>query len=223
LIKGAVIMAKSRRRKVDWAKALRPLFKKYKRRKHPLGYENRYQLIAMVILSAQSTDDRINELAPALFAAYPTLGDLAEARPEEVFRHFTSVRGCIKKANWLISLAKELKSIENIPMTMAELTQLPGIGRKSANVIIRESGGEAEGVIVDLHVLRVASRLGIAGEEDPKKVEKQLMEEISQKDWNAAGMAFSFLGREICRPTDPKCSSCVLNRVCAYYTSIRNK
>ena len=102
---------------------------------------------------------------------------------------------------------------------MAELIKLPGIGRKSANVIIRESGDNAEGIIVDLHVIRVAPRLGIAEGDKPEKIEKQLMEIIPQNRWNETGMALSYLGREICRPTDPKCKSCMMNKVCRYYNS----
>jgi endonuclease III len=102
---------------------------------------------------------------------------------------------------------------------MAELIKLPGIGRKSANVIIRESGDHAEGIIVDLHVLRVAPRLGIAVGDKPEKIEKQLMEIIPQNRWNETGMSMSFLGREICRPTNPKCNICVMNKVCKYYNS----
>ncbi|MFM7857102.1 MAG: endonuclease III domain-containing protein, partial [Flammeovirgaceae bacterium] len=92
---------------------------------------------------------------------------------------------------------------DNLPTNLEALTALPGIGRKSANVILREMGLPAEGVIVDLHVVRVAPRLGIAKGTDPKKIEKQIMESLDPKDWDA-GMAISFLGREICRPTNPK-------------------
>ena len=98
---------------------------------------------------------------------------------------------------------------------MEGLTALPGIGRKSANVIKREAGAEAEGVIVDLHVQRVAPRLGIVSGADPKKIEKQIMDIIPQKDWDV-GMAMLFYGREICRPT-PKCEICMVNHVCAFY------
>jgi endonuclease III len=212
-------MGKQQGRAVNWAEALLPLFKKYKQRKHPLDYKNRYQLIVMVILSSQSTDDRINELVPALFKAFPSLKELAKAKPEELHPYIRSVRSCIKKANWLVSLAKEIGSDEKIPTTMEGLTALSGIGRKSANVIIRESAGEAAGIIVDLHVLRVTPRLGVAAGTNPEKIEKQLMQVIPKEYWNDAGMAFSFLGREICRPTDPKCNECILNKVCEYYAS----
>src|SRR5204863_4350085 len=121
------------------------------------------------------------------------------------------------KSRWLMKLAAEIKEDKNIPLTMDELTALPGIGRKSANVIMRESGVKAEGIIVDLHVVRVAPRLGIATGTDPKKIEKQMMEVIPEKDWGEIGMAISFLGRETCRPTHPKHEDCVVREVCAYY------
>ena len=103
-------------------------------------------------------------------------------------------------------------------MTGVQTCALPiCIGRKSANVIMREVGVKAEGIIVDLHVVRVAPRLGIATGADPKKLEKQMMEVLEAKDWGEVGMAISFLGRETCRPTNPKCSDCVMNDVCTHY------
>jgi endonuclease III len=205
---------------LDWKSALLPLFKKYRGRKHPLNYHNRYELIVEVILSSQMTDDRINALAPAFFKRYPRLKKLASAKPEDMYDIIRSVRGSKKKARWLVDIAKEVGNDENIPRTMEGLTNLPGIGRKSANVIIRESGDKAEGIIVDLHVLRVVPRLGITKEEKPEKIEQRLMEIIPQESWNEAGMSFSFLGREICRPTDPKCAKCLLHPVCAYYKGL---
>src|SRR5258705_2813054 len=106
---------------------------------------------------------------------------------------------------------------------MEELVKLPGIGRKAVKVIMREANVKAEGVIVDLHVLRVAPRLGIAKGEDPKDVEKQLMKNVKEKDWGELGMAISFLGREICRPTDPMHEQCVMKNSCAYYDKVQQK
>jgi endonuclease-3 len=114
-------------------------------------------------------------------------------------------------------LAQLIGNNDKIPTTMAELTKLPGLWRKSVNVIIRESGNEAEGVIVDLHVVRVAPRIGIATGTQPEKIEKQIMAIVPRERWNDIGMAISFLGREICRPTNPKCDICVMNKVCHYY------
>jgi len=115
-----------------------------------------------------------------------------------------------------VRIAQALGDEKKIPLTIKELTKLPGIGRKSANVIIRDAGGPPEGIIVDLHVMRVVPRLGIAEENTPEKIEKALMTLIPKKYWNAAGMSFSYLGRELCRPTSPNCADCVMNCVCAY-------
>jgi len=204
----------------NWMEWLEPLIKQYANRKHPLDYKSRYQLLAMVILSAQDSDKHINELAPAFFEIYPTVADLALAQPEDLHRYIGTVRNFGNKSNWLVKLAQTIGSDDKIPTTMETLTKLPGVGRKSANVIIRESGGKAEGVIVDLHVVRVAPRIGIATGTQPEKIEKQIMSIVPPDQWNAIGMAISFLGREICRPTNPKCSVCVMNKVCQYYKEI---
>ena len=201
--------------KTNWPEAIKPLLKKYKGKQHPLEYKNTYQLLVMVVLSAQDSDRNINSLAPKLFEAYPNMQALAKATEETLFPFISKVRNFGNKAKWLTGIAEKIKKDSNIPDTLDALVELPGIGRKSACVILRESGKPAEGVIVDLHVVRVAPRLGIATGTDPKKIEKQIMEALPQKDWDA-GMAMSFLGREICRPK-PNCEKCLMNKVCAYY------
>jgi len=206
--------------KINWIGALEPLLKQYAKRKHPLDYKNRYQLVVMVILSAQDSDKHINELASKFFDTYPSINNLAKATPEDIHRYISSVRNFGNKSKWLVELAERVGTDDKIPTTLDELTKLPGIGRKSANVIIRESGGKAEGIIVDLHVVRVAPRIGLASGDKPEKIEKQLMEVIPQDRWNDAGMAISFLGREICRPSNPKCDICVMNVVCQYYKEV---
>lgn len=203
--------------KTDWNKALTPLFKKYGKRKHPLDYKSLYQLVVMVILSSRSTDVLINKIAPGLFRAFPSMKKLAKSEPEDLFPYVHGITNFRHKSEWLISIAKIVKDDEHIPTTMEELTKLPGIGRKSANVIIRESGGKAEGVIVDLHVARVAPRLGIAKSTEPDKIEEEIMEAVAPRHWHAAGMGMTFLGREICRPKNPNCPECVVRNVCHYY------
>ena len=204
--------------KNDWPQAIQPLLKKYKSKKHPLDYKNIYQLVVMVVLSAQDSDRNINQLAPKLFEAFPDMKALSGATEETLFPFISKVRNFGNKAKWLIEIGKTIKEDKNIPLTHEGLTALKGIGSKSANVILREAGKPAEGVIVDLHVVRVAPRLGIASGTDPKKIEKQIMEILPKKDWDA-GMAMSFLGREICRP-QPKCSECLMNKVCAFYKNM---
>ena len=204
--------------KTDWPAAMRPLLEKYKHTRHPLEYGNIYQLLVMVVLSAQATDDAVNLLAPRLFDAYPDMESLSKAKPEELFPFVSKVRNFAHKANWLVAIAKQIGKDAAIPLDMEGLTALPGIGRKSANVIRREAGKTPEGVIVDIHVIRVAPRLGVASDPDPKKMEETLMKKLPQDEWDA-GMAMSFLGREICRP-QPECERCLMNTVCAYYARI---
>jgi len=201
--------------KINWSEAVKPLIKKYKNKEHPLEAKNLYQFLVMVVLSAQSTDSVINQFAPDLFKAYPNMQSLSNATVETLAPFISKTRGFLKKGKWLITIAKELKKDSNIPLNLQQLIKLPGIGRKSANVILRYANAPAEGVIVDIHVVRVAPRLGIATGDDPTKIEKQIMEVLPQKQWDA-GMAMSFLGREICRPT-PECEICPMNKVCAYY------
>jgi len=201
--------------KINWPKAIQPLLKKYKNTRHPLEYKNIYQLLVMVVLSAQDSDRNINKLAPKLFEAYPNMKALSKATEETLFPFISKVRNFANKAKWLMEIAKTIKEDKKIPLTHESLTSLKGIGSKSANVILREARKPAEGVIVDLHVVRVAPRLGIAKGTDPKKIEKQIKEILPQKDWDA-GMAMSFHGREICRP-QPKCEICLMKKVCEFY------
>ncbi|MBC7826326.1 MAG: endonuclease III [Chitinophagaceae bacterium] len=205
--------------KINWPDAIQPLLKKYKGKKHPLDYENVYQLMVMVVLSAQDSDKHINQLAPKLFESFPDMKALSKSTPETLFPFIGKVRNFANKTKWLVEMAEKIKDNKNIPLTLEGLTALKGIGRKSANVILREAGKPAEGVMVDLHVVRVAPRLGIASGTDANKIEKQIMEILPQKEWDA-GMAMSFLGREICRP-QPKCEICLMNTVCAFYNQIR--
>ena len=204
----------------NWQKEIQPLLKKYKGKKHPLEYNSMYQLVVMVVLSAQDSDKHINQIAPDLFKAFPNMKALSKATAESLYPFIGKVRNFGNKTKWLLELAATIKEDKKIPTTLEDLTALPGIGRKSANVIMREAGVQAEGIIVDLHVVRVAPRLGIATGTDPKKLEKQMMEVLASKDWGEAGMAISFLGREICRPTNPKHQECVMNKVCEYYRSL---
>jgi len=200
---------------VNWPEAIKPLLEKYKGQQHPLEYKNVYQLVVMVVLSAQDSDRNINKLAPELFKAFPDMKALSKASDRTLQPHISKVRNFRNKTKWLLEIAGKIKTDKKIPLALDDLTELPGIGRKSANVILREAGKPPVGVIVDLHVVRVAPRLGIATGTDPKKIEKQIMETLPQKEWDA-GMAMSFLGREICRPK-PKCELCLMRTVCRYY------
>jgi endonuclease III len=201
---------------LTWVEALKPLLKKYRGKKHPLEYKNLYELLVMVVLSAQDSDRHINQLSGEIFKAFPNMEALSRATADSLFPLIGSVRNFANKTKWLIELPQKIKKDSNIPTTMEGLTALPGIGRKSANVIMREANVKPEGVIVDLHVLRVAPRLGISKATNPVKIEKDIMAVIPQNDWDV-GMCMSFLGREICRPTNPKHEECVLKDVCEFH------
>lgn len=201
----------------DWNELLKPLLFKYKDTKHPLMYNNLYELLVMVVLSAQDSDANINKVAPLFFNDFPTLNSLVGIDSVVINSYFLKVRNNRIKTNYIKNIVEAIKSDENVPQKLDELIKLNGIGRKSANVILREIGKEPEGVIVDLHVIRVAPRLGVVSEKvDGNKIEKQLMQAISKEMWNV-GMAISFLGREICRPKNPNCGECLLNEVCEFY------
>ena len=175
-----------------------------------------YQLLVMVVLSAQDSDANINKIAPSSFKVYPDMESLSVSNVEALIPHISKVRNFGTKANWLIEIARTIRKDENIPLTMYGLTALKGIGRKSANVIMREANVPGEGIIADLHVIRVAPRIGLIPEsKDGIKVEKQLMQVLPKEIWGEIGMVISFLGREICRPT-PKCEICPIQNDCQY-------
>ena len=201
----------------EWTEKLDPILSKYKDRKHPLEYRNLYQLMVMVVLSAQDSDANINKIAPALFKVFPNMESLSVSNVGALIPHISKVRNFGTKANWLIEIAQILQKDENIPLTMDDLIALKGIGRKSANVIMKEANVPTEGIIADLHVIRVAPRIGLIPEsKEGIKVEKQLMQLLPKAIWGEIGMAISFLGREICRPTNPKCKICPIQNACQY-------
>ncbi|MFO1480000.1 MAG: endonuclease III [Turneriella sp.] len=170
----------------------------------------------MVILSAQDSDKHINQIAPAFFEAFPDFASIASKKPESLHPFLNTVLNFGNKCKWLHATAIKLAPAQ-ISLKMEDLTALDGIGRKTANVIRREMAEPAEGIIVDLHVLRVSPRIGISQAKDATKMEKDLMKAVSPALWNHLGMALSFLGREICRPTNPKCAGCIMKAHCQFF------
>ncbi|VXC03959.1 DNA lyase [Flavobacterium sp. 9AF] len=206
----------------DWQKELQPLIDTYKDKKHPLHFQNSYQLVIMVILAAQDSDANINIICKPFFKIYPDFQSLSKMTFTDLVLYFSSVKNYANKIKWILDTASALKD-KPIPKRLDELVKLKGIGRKSANVILRETHQKPEGIIVDLHVLRVVSRFGLTPEyKDANKIEKILMKRLPYAMWNDIGMAFSFLGRTICRPTNPKCISCPIYKDCAYFKNISN-
>lgn len=175
-----------------------------------------------VILSAQDSDANINKITPTLFKVYPNLESLSASNFELLLPYITKVRNFTTKASWIIEIAQTLKKNKNIPRNLNDLVALKGIGRKSANVIMREMKVPPEGIISDLHAIRVAPRIGLIHEsKDGNKIEKQLMQVLPKEIWGEIGMAISFLGREICHPTNPKCLDCPIQNQCEY--KLKNK
>lgn len=181
-----------------------------------LDHRDPYQLIVATILSAQCTDVRVNTVTPALFKRWPDARGLAQARPEELEAVVRST-GCFRnKTKNLIGMAQAVVADHGgrIPHTMAELRPLPGVGRKTANVILGNAYGTSEGITVDTHVLRLSGLLRLTRQSDPEKVEQDLMLLLPRDDWALVSHLLIWHGRRVCIANRPKCAECVLNDIC---------
>ena len=181
-----------------------------------LDHENAWQLLVATILSAQSTDKTINSITPELFRKLPTPHALGAASQEEV-------EELVKKSGFFRNKAKSIRKMSQalvekhggeVPQTMEELVELPGVARKTANLILGHAYGIAEGVLVDTHVIRVSQRLGLSEEEKPERIEEDLMRAFPKKDWIGIGSRLLLLGRYICTAKNPKCERCPVNELC---------
>ena len=197
-------------------------------RQHPdadteLKYENPYQLLVATILSAQSTDAGVNRVTPALFQRYPTAAALANATAEELEPQIHSTGFFRSKAKSLMGMARALVEQHGgeVPKTMEALVELPGVGRKTANVVLGHALG-VPGLPVDRHVLRVANRIGIARSDDPVEVEHQLGKALPPAAWTNASDTLIFHGRRICKPK-PLCDLCAVREDCDYYRKVVSK
>ena len=181
-----------------------------------LDHRNAYELAVATILSAQSTDKMINTLTPALFAKYPNATSLAAANPAELEPMIFKSGFYRAKAKSLIGMAKKVveKHGGEIPSTMAELVELPGIARKTANVVLGSVFEQNVGVVVDTHVTRVAARLGLTLEEDPVKIESDLMGLLPQAQWTDFAHRVIWHGRRVCFAKQPDCNQCALAPIC---------
>ncbi|WP_345953661.1 endonuclease III [Mucilaginibacter sp. PAMB04168] len=186
-----------------------------------LHYSNPYELLVAVILSAQCTDKRINQITPALFQRFPTIEDLAASSSDEIFTYIRSVSYPNNKAKHLAGMAKMLVEQFNsqVPSDLDELQKLPGVGRKTANVIASVVY-DAPAIAVDTHVFRVANRLGLTtNAKTPLAVEKQLVEYLPKQTLGFAHHWLILHGRYICVARKPKCEICPLTHFCKYYQS----
>ena len=181
-----------------------------------LDHRNAFELLCATILSAQCTDARVNLVTPALFAKYPDAAALARARPADVEAIIRPTGFFRNKTKSLIGMAQAVVADHagRIPSSMEELRTLPGVGRKTANVILGNAYGINEGVTVDTHVGRVSRRLGLTKHDDPEKVEQDLMKLIPRDDWALFSHLLIFHGRRICVARKPKCGECALAGMC---------
>ena len=181
-----------------------------------LDHRNAFELLCATILSAQCTDARVNLVTPALFAKYPDAPALARARPAAVEAIIRPTGFFRNKTKSLIGMAQAVVADHagRIPSSMEELRTLPGVGRKTANVILGNAYGINEGVTVDTHVGRVSRRLGLTKHDDPEKVEQDLMKLIPRDDWALFSHLLIFHGRRICVARKPKCGECALAGMC---------
>jgi endonuclease III len=185
-----------------------------------LAYRTAFELLIATILSAQSTDARVNQVTPALFARFPDATRLARADPAEVERLIVSTGFFRQKAKSIIATSRLLVERHDgeVPAEMDALTALSGVGRKTANVVLGHALG-IPGLPVDRHVLRVANRLGIAVGEDPEVVEAQLCARLPKERWTLASDCLILHGRRVCRPT-PACDRCAANDLCRYFKGL---
>lgn len=183
-----------------------------------LLHQDPYELLMATILSAQCTDKRVNEVTPVLFARYPTPAALAAADPAELEGIIRSTGFFRAKAKSLIGCARALTEDHQgeVPRSLTALVRLPGIGRKTANVVLGHAFGINEGIAVDTHVQRVANRLGLVAESDPVKIEAALVRIIPQERWTRTTDLLIFHGRKICDARRPACGRCPLFRTCAW-------
>ncbi|ACY16433.1 endonuclease III [Haliangium ochraceum] len=181
-----------------------------------LDHESAYELLVATILAAQSTDKRVNLVTPALFARYPHARDLAEADPEELEELIRSTGFYRMKAKHLLGMARALVAHHDgqVPRTMRELVALPGVARKTANVVLGCFFGVASGIVVDTHVSRLARRLGLSAETQNDKIERDLMDAIPRAQWNDVAHQLIWHGRRVCTARKPACEECALAPLC---------
>ncbi|EMA39306.1 endonuclease III [Halococcus hamelinensis] len=181
-----------------------------------LDFSTRFELLVAVILSAQCTDERVNETTETLFETYPSPEAFANAPQDELAEALNSITYYNNKASYIRESAQLVVDEHDgeVPDTMGDLTELPGVGRKTANVVLQHAHDVVEGVVVDTHVQRLSRRLGLTEEHRPETIERELMELFPEERWQASTHLFISHGRETCTARNPDCEDCVLEAIC---------
>ena len=181
-----------------------------------LNYSTRLELLVAVVLSAQCTDERVNEVTEDLFEKYQTAGDYAAASEEQLAEDIYGITFHNNKAGYLKGIGEILVEEHDgeVPDTMSALTDLPGVGRKTANVVLQHGHDVVEGIVVDTHVQRITRRLGLTEEERPEDIEQDLMGVVPEEEWQAFTHLFISHGRAVCTARNPDCADCELEDIC---------
>lgn len=203
-------------RRVRLPQVLARLAARYPEPETALTHGSAWELLAATILSAQSTDETVNKVTPALFHRYPTVVDMAAADLPELEQLVFRTGFYRNKARSLQGAAQALLEHHGgeVPETMEDLVNLPGVGRKTANVVLGSYFGRNEGVVVDTHVGRLSRRLGLTRQEDPVRVEQDLVRQLPRSQWTVFSHRLILYGREVCRARDPRCDGCELADLC---------
>ncbi len=198
------------------AEIIELLRKHYPRSRTALKFRNPLEILVATILAAQCTDERVNQVTPALFAKYPTAARFAEADRSELETEIKSTGFFRNKAKSIIGASEKI--VEDfggrVPDTMKELVTLPGVARKTANIVLSSGYGVAEGIAVDTHAKRLSGRLGLSREKDPEKIERDLLSIVPRKDWLDFNSLLVNHGRALCQARKPKCPACFLQHLC---------
>ena len=181
-----------------------------------LDWSNPLELLVATILSAQTTDVQVNRVTESLFSKYRTAEDYADSTPDELEEDIRPTGFYRNKARSLRAMASALVEEHGgeVPRTMSELVALPGVGRKTANVVLGNAFGTNEGIVVDTHVRRVSGRLGLTESRDPVKIEQELMRLVPEGDWTIFSHLLILHGRRTCKARKPDCPNCILNDIC---------
>ena len=198
------------------AELLDRLYDEYPDATISLSYSNRLELLVAVVLSAQCTDERVNEVTADLFEKYTSAADYAAADEAELAEDIYGITFHNNKAGYLKSIGEALVADHDgeVPDTMSELTALSGVGRKTANVVLQHGHDVVEGIVVDTHVKRLSRRLGLTTEETPANIETDLMDVVPEDDWQQLTHLLISHGRAVCDARNPDCEACVLEDIC---------
>jgi len=203
---------------------IKNLKKAYPKSRTALHYRNPLQILVATILSAQCTDLRVNQITPMLFDKYRSAADFAKANQDELEDEIRSTGFFRNKAKNIIGASQKIveEFDDRVPDNMADLITLPGVARKTANIVLSSGYNIAEGIAVDTHVKRLSGRLGLSEEKDPDKIEQDLLIIVPKKDWLDFNYILVNHGRQVCQARKPRCVECPLYHLCPYFEMTRN-